>query len=382
MKHYDLIIIGGGPAGLACAIRLKDSGLKVALLEKADYPKQEVCGDGLTSDVYNQLPKLSQDLADAFQQSAECTRIQQLDVKYLNMRERNFMLSQDGKEVFHLFTCPRAHFDSLLFAEAKKSKEVEFYTNCKVLKVEYNPDDVLVQTSKGEFSASMLVAGDGIQSVALRNLQKDGTKIKAQTKPYPAVQAYYKNVKMKRQNGIKIFFYKDILPGYLWIFPLADGRFNVGITLPHPQKHKDQGNLMQVMETLVQTHPNLKPLFSEAERITPIKGRPISASKHKHALSGGRFLLIGDAAYLTNPFTGEGIGNALRSGRLAAETVKEAFLSKNFSAQNLKAYDTRYYQLSKNELWISNLALWVFNRKILTRFFIATANIIYGKYLK
>ncbi|HBY67892.1 MAG TPA: geranylgeranyl reductase, partial [Flavobacteriaceae bacterium] len=111
--------------------------------------------------------------------------------------------------------------------------------------------------------------------------------------------------------------------------------------------------LKQKFTELIENHPNLKSRFKNAKPLETIKGFGLRLGSKKKQLSGDHFLLLGDAANLIDPFTGEGIGNAIRSGRIAAEHIKKAFKERRFDADFNKKYDTNIYQAMWNELRVS-----------------------------
>jgi len=112
-------------------------------------------------------------------------------------------------------------------------------------------------------------------------------------------------------------------------------------------------NLKELLQNLLQTHPALVERFKEAQPLESVKGFGLPLGSKKRKISGERFLLTGDAAALIDPFSGEGIGNAIRSGRIAAEHIINCFAQKDFSAKFNKAYDQEIYRRMGKELKLS-----------------------------
>ncbi len=349
-KNFDVLIIGAGPAGAATAIKLGESGLKVALLDKAIFPRDKTCGDALSVDVINQLGMLSTKLASAFN-SLE-NKIPSYGVKIFSPDHHHIDIPFIHKnEKSCGFISPRMSFDHLLFEHAKEYANIEIFENCAVKQVEVLHDEVKVQSNLGTFTGNIIVGADGAHSIVSKFLGD----IKVEKKHYSAgLRVYYEGVtSFHKENFIELHFFKDILPGYLWIFPLAGNKANVGIGMLSSTVSEKKINLKEVLQRLLKTHPHLDVRFKDAKPLETIKGYGLPLGSKKRKLSGERFLLTGDAAALIDPFSGEGIGNAIRSGRVAAEHILKCFEQNHFSADYNKAYDKEIYRRMWTEFKIS-----------------------------
>lgn len=364
VKKFDVIIVGGGPAGAACAIRLADSGLKIALLDKATFPRDKTCGDALSVDVINQLGMLSGELVKRF--TALANKIPSYGVKIFSPNHQFVDIPFIYKnEKSCGFISPRFDFDNVLFQHIKEHTSVEIFEGCSVEKVEQNENKVTAKSNCGTFEAPMIIGADGAHSVVAKNL----SNITVDKEHYSAgLRVYYEGVvSFHQENFIELHFFKDILPGYLWIFPLADNKANVGIGMLSSRASKNKVNLKETLQKLITAHPNLKERFKDAKPLETIKGYGLPLGSKKRNISGERFLLVGDAAALIDPFSGEGIANAIRSGRVAAEHTIQCFKQQNFSAVFNKAYDKEIYRRMWGEFKISRLLQqlicypWAFN---------------------
>ncbi len=348
-KSFDVIISGAGPAGCATAFSLINSGLSVALLDKAVFPRDKICGDALSVDVINQLPKLSEPLREKFQSLTAKTAChgvkifspagQSVDIPFLN----------DGTQKPG-YICKRNTFDNFLVEEIRKQQYVTLVENCEVMDTCLNDEDIRVTTSNGKYIAKLMISAEGAQSVTAKKL---GDKI--DRKHYSAgLRIYYDNVKgFHADQYIELYFFTDILPGYLWIFPLPDGQANVGIGMLSSEVAFRKVNLQQTLHRLLTTHPLLKNRFSHARALEKASGFGLPLGSAKKKISGTRFLLTGDSASLIDPFTGEGIANAIRSGRIAASHAIDCFRSNQFSASFNAAYDRKIYASMQPEFLIS-----------------------------
>ena len=162
------------------------------------------------------------------------------------------------------------------------------------------------------------------------------------------LRAYYQNVgALDQDNFIELHFFKDFLPGYFWIFPLPNGHANVGVGMLSSAVSKKKVNLKKEMLRMIGTHPELQKRFANAQLIGDIKGYGLPLGSKKRSLSGNNYMLVGDAGALIDPFTGEGISNAMISGRWAAEQAAVCLQEQDFSASFMKGYDAAVY----NRLW-------------------------------
>lgn len=376
-KNFDVIIVGAGPAGVSGAIRIAQNGLNVALLDKATFPRDKTCGDALSVDVINQLELLSPALMRQFQTLEN--KVASYGVKIFSPDHNHIDIPFIYKDVKSCgYISPRINFDNLLFQYARRYSNIDIYENCTVTSASISNDKAVVETSEGTFRAEVIVGADGAHSVIAKSLGD----IKIKKEHYSAgLRVYYEGVSRFDKDGfIELHFFKDILPGYLWIFPLPDDKANVGIGVLSSVVSKKKLNLKETLQNLLKAHPHLSERFMNARPLETIKGFGLPLAGAKRNLSGERFLLAGDAAALIDPFTGEGIANAIRSGRIAAEHIIKCFDQKNFSATFNKAYDKEIYKRLSKELKISRTLQQVVRHSALFNFAVKKAK--QSKYLQ
>jgi geranylgeranyl reductase family protein len=349
-KIYDVLIVGAGPAGAASALKLGQAGLSVAILDKAKFPRDKICGDALSVDVLNQLPLLSDDLARAFDEFA--LKTPSFGVKifapYGGFIEIPFFHNGKAKSGY---ICTRVDFDNLLVHHLKKTNGVSLFENCRVNNITPGNGCLQVQTNAGTFAGKIVIGADGAQSTVSKRIQSQ----QAKRKHYSAgLRVYYEGIdSFHGDNFIELYFFRETLPGYLWIFPLPHGKANVGIGMLSSVISRKKINLKENLHQLLTTHPLLKERFHRARPIEIVKGFGLPLGSQKRKISGDRTLLVGDAAGLIDPFTGEGIGNAIRSGRVAADHIKNCFASNDFSAAFNRQYDNEIYRRMWGEFKIS-----------------------------
>lgn len=363
-REYDVIIVGAGPAGAVTALELGKAGLSVAILDKADFPRDKTCGDALSVDVVNQLSILSEKLASSFETFPGKTSSYGVKIFSPGSQHVDIPFYHQGNKKCG-YICKRFDFDNLLVQHLKEFSNVQMFVNCSVQKVEVLETCSLVHTIEGIFKAPIVVGADGAQSVVSKSLGM----YKPDREHYSGgLRIYYEGVSsFHEDNFIELYFFPEILPGYLWIFPLPENKANVGIGMLSSEISKKKINLTKTLQGLLSNHPLLKERFAKAKPVESVKGYGLPLGSTKRKISGDRFLLVGDAASLIDPFTGEGIGNAIRSGRVAAAHVLECFKNDNFSTAFNTHYDEEIYARMWKELRISRTLQhlcrypWLFN---------------------
>jgi len=364
-RLFDVVIIGAGPAGCASAYQLAESGLTIAVLEKDVFPRDKVCGDALSADVTNQFHRMDSALAEAFlkqnpKKASNGVRFFAPNHKSLDIPFKNLKYKEAAG-----FVMKRLDFDAFFAEEIKKVPNLKVFENHKVKAIEIKENSVFIETSQSIFQTKIIIGADGANSIVNRKLSLNKIDKKHHS---GGLRQYFENVTVLNESGfIELHFYKEILPGYFWVFPLPDNKANVGLGILSSEISKQNIHLKEKFTHLLNNHPNLKDRFKNAKPLEDIKGFGLPLGSKKKQLSGNRFLLLGDAANLIDPFTGEGIGNAIRSGRIAATHIEEAFKTNRFDADFNKKYDTKIYQAMWKELRVSkslqNLLKypWLFN---------------------
>ncbi len=351
MEHYDVVICGAGPAACACGLLLAQSKLKILIVDKDTFPRDKICGDALSADVMNQLAKLPGDLVSKFE--GLTTKMPSFGVQFYapSGQALDIPFAVQKTQLAPGYIIPRYDFDAFMLNEVGKYDNIKISTGIKVTTIDRSANGFLVHCTTGTISAQMVIGADGAHSAVARSLLP---KAIDRSHHCAGLRVYYENVQSMHAEGfIELHFYKELLPGYFWIFPLPGNRANVGLGVRSDQVAKNKLNLPELLNKLINEHPNLKDRFVNARPLESIKGFGLPLGSKKRRLSGDGFLLTGDAAGLIDPFTGEGIGNALRSGRIAAEVIIKAFDKQDFTAGFLQQYDKEIYKKMWSELRLS-----------------------------
>lgn len=277
------------------------------------------------------------------------------------------LVAPNGKSAEVSFVKPgyvsrRMDFDNFLFQAASAVTEVETQTNFQLDKIDRQGDVWEIKDLSGTKSlqAKLLIACDGAHSVVAR--QVAGKKVEPEHYS-AAVRAYFSGIKTFENPGmIEIILLKKFLPGYFWIFPLDNQSANVGFGMLSSAIHKRRINLKKTFYEIIHNEPIIAPRFKQAIQHGALEGMGLPLGGKKRQISGTGFMLCGDAASLIDPLNGEGIGNAMWSGLLAAQQAVSCFNQNNFNADFLKNYDQEVYRKLGPELRKKLMMQKLFNR--------------------
>jgi geranylgeranyl reductase family protein len=374
---YDIAIIGAGPSGCASALALHGNGLRVVLVDKANFPRDKVCGDAIPGQAFKAMDIINPEWGIKMRNFLDKTEV----ISDLGFLPKNKPIP--FKWTNYSYNSKRIHFDYFLLNLVRSESATTIIQDKQLQKVSIQNGMVHCDFQDGSSIQSSLIIGcDGANSVIKRQLSSLDFRDDTHS---VAVRAYYRNIK-DLQKGINEFhFLKECSPGYFWIFPLDNGWANVGFGMPSykVQKNKNHLSLRKSLNTIITTNPKIVSRFKDAECMVSTRGFALPFGSNRKPISGERFLLCGDAASLIDPIGGHGIDNAMWSGFFAAEQAIRCFQTNNFDAGFMKGYDDAVYKkigksFSKGQLLLkleifyplvfSLLALLMKNKKIGERF--------------
>ena len=300
----DLLVVGGGPAGAAAAIRGAAAGLSVVLCDKASFPRDKTCGDGLTTSALRLLERLGLDPATV----PGWEPVHEVVLRSPSGRVVELPLPADG-----LFAAvvPRAVLDAALLDVAAR-QGAAIRPGAALQQLEPTANGVAAIVGDEHITARHVIAADGMYSTVRRLSGASDPHLGE----WHAFRQYFTGVPDRR---LWVIFEPDLLPGYAWVFPVAGGRANVGFGLPRRPGVSVRPMAAQWRDLLAR--PAFRALLGAAEPEGHHRAWPIPADLARAPLWSGRVLFAGDAAGATDPMTGEGIGQALLTGILAAEAI-------------------------------------------------------------
>ncbi|MEM6765641.1 MAG: NAD(P)/FAD-dependent oxidoreductase [Bacteroidota bacterium] len=350
----DIAIIGAGPAGSSCALSLKDSGVSVLLIDKAYFPRDKICGDALSGKVVSGLKSMIPDIRAKltnFEEARDAWGIRffspsthSLDVPF----KRNPSLK---KEESPSFVLPRYAFDHLLFSAVSSCPDIRVLQGHRLTHLTRTAAGWQLDTHQGRLQAKLLIDASGATSLLAR-----------QTYPFKSspkhlsvgLRQYIQGIEGCHEQGyLELHYLPSVMPGYAWIFPMGNGKANVGIGMLSSDLHKKEDTLDQIYEQFLM-HPSICERMTQATPLERPKGWSLPFGSLKRKISGDYYLMTGDAAGLIDPFTGEGIANAILSGKLAAQKAMECFQADDFSSTFMESYDETLFSNIGAELKLSH----------------------------
>jgi len=323
----DVIVVGAGPAGSAAAYHLATAGLDVLMLEKTSFPREKVCGDGLTPRAVKALTTMgiSTDEGDGW--------LRNKGLRIIGGGGR-IELAWPDLSAYPGFGTIRARtdFDQLLARHAQKAG-VRLLENVTVTGATLDErtgrvTGVTARTKNHDaaerrFGARLVIAADGNSSrlsVSMGLHKRDDRPLGV------AVRTYYTSPRHDDEYleaWLDLWDGKDLLPGYGWIFGMGDGTSNVGLGLLNTSDSFGHIDYRVLLRRWLSAMP-AEWGFSEENRTEPVRGAalPMGFNRTPHYTRG--LVLVGDAGGMVNPFNGEGIAYAMESGEIAARTIVQA----------------------------------------------------------
>lgn len=303
----DLLVIGAGPAGCAAAITATRAGRSVVMIDKATFPRDKTCGDGLTAGALRTLESLGVPLSSLDASVPVATAI----VVSPSGRRVSMPLPSDGE---HARVMRRIDLDAAL-VHATRAAGVTVLEAATL--TELRSLDTVIEATLEDgrlLTAPFAIAADGNYSTARRLLNPEAAPVLGE---WSAFRQYFAHVD---DPALWVLFERDLLPGYAWVFPLPGGRANVGLAVR--RKSDVTGKMLAAMWRDLLERPSLRSVLgANAEAEGPHRAWPIPSHLDPARLAHGRVLFVGDAAGVVDPMTGEGIAQALETGVLAARAI-------------------------------------------------------------
>jgi geranylgeranyl reductase family protein len=364
VERADVVVVGAGPGGAAAAAHLARRGRDVILIDKETFPRDKVCGDGLTPRVVKELLDLG--LVDEATGRADGWATQ----KGLRIHGGSTTMELPWPELDDWpswgATASRRVFDATIARTAAASGARlaqrtgvtgplwRDASETRVAGVTWRREDEDGTVHEGVVHAPVVIAADGPGSIMAKRLGVE----RRPTRPMAVgVRTYYRS---RRWDDEWISSFLDLtdkdgglLSGYGWIFPLDDGTLNVGLGLLSTSREFQGTNYRRMLKEWAGNDVMQEEWdTTEENHLGPVLTGPIPMGFNRVPLHQRGVLLVGDSGGMVNPFNGEGISYAMEAGQLAAEVVDRALTTRR--TMDLDAFDTElrqrwggYYQLGK-----------------------------------
>lgn len=338
-ERPDVIVVGAGPGGSSAAYHLARQGCRALLVERQAFPRDKSCGDGLTRAAMRELARMEVSADDLRGRPALGVR-----VSMRGRGERIFEYPPELEPPSHGLVVPRVVLDHVLCERAVQAgAELRERTTARSLVIEDGIVRGVVVERDGrreELRAAAVVAADGAAS---RLARQAGLVQVSDDHMGFGIRAYVERI-VGLEDRLEIVMPlldptdRYLLPSYGWVFPIGPESANVGVGL---FERAHGSNVRELLGRFLSALREVDPRFAEAV----VRGRPRAAPMRfdfapERSFAPG-LVLVGDAAGMISPFTGEGISFAVESGRTAAEVIQRRLAAEPGAVTDTSEYATR-----------------------------------------
>ncbi len=332
-ERYDLAVVGAGPGGAATAYYASKAGLRTLLLDRQEFPRDKPCGDGLMPHAASEVALMGLgDWLDEPHHGRFTSFSMYTETAYLRQGVPPTLHGPHG------YVAAREETDARILGRATAAGAA-LHTNTRAMDLVRSTSGAvtgLEATSNGEtlrFETPIVVAADGVGGFA-------GNGMKAHQNAV-ARRQYFRGLEGLDQESLHIFITPDMNSdgaGYGWVFCFGDGRANVGAGVSTRSLQRSGRNLKDYYDRFLE-EPQLKAWLRNAEAEGPVKSWSLKMGMWGAKRYARGLMMVGDAGSMVHPISGEGVGYAMESGRLAATWAHEAHERRDFSASLLSGYE-------------------------------------------
>ncbi|HJQ29445.1 MAG TPA: NAD(P)/FAD-dependent oxidoreductase, partial [Rubrobacter sp.] len=332
-ERYDLVVVGAGPGGSSAAYHSAKAGLNTLLVDRQEFPRDKTCGDGLMPHAASEVALMG--LADWLDEPHHGK------FKGFSIYTRTAFLRQNVPPSLHGphgYVVKRQETDAKLLGRAV-SAGADFRGGVRATDLVRSASGSvtgIVASKAGEslqFDTPLVVVADGVGGFAGKGMKAHQNAV--------ARRQYFRDVEGPEKQDLHVFITKDMNAhgaGYGWVFYFGDGTANVGAGVSTAALARTGRNLKDFFDRFLE-----EPLMADWLKNATPEGPPTSWSLKMGMWGAKRYgqgtLLVGDAGSMVHPISGEGVGYALESGRLAASWANEAHVRQDFSAATLSGYE-------------------------------------------
>ncbi|MCI0497007.1 MAG: NAD(P)/FAD-dependent oxidoreductase [Thermoplasmata archaeon] len=336
---YDVAVVGAGPGGSSTAAALARRGVSVALIDRSMFPRDKVCGGAVSPRALSSLDAMG--LLPAVERGG-FRRINGVRVAAPNGTDVRGDAPSGTPYRNYGYTVLRAEFDDLMRRHAVDAG-AEFICGAPVIDVIRGGDGaitgvVLRRDGRTEVEARAVVGADGAGSVVAR---KSGLYARDTENLGVAVRVVYANVG-GLEDYVEFHYDRSVLPGYAWIFPLADDRVNIGLGGFGDRFKRAGTDVFHLLDVFIRTNRWARDRLKDARVVMEPAGWALPMGGRTPMTVADGVVLVGDSAHQINPLTGEGIEYAMEAGAMAADVLAKALDEGDLSRGRLMEYDRRW----------------------------------------
>ncbi|MFT3703850.1 MAG: geranylgeranyl reductase family protein [Agriterribacter sp.] len=341
-KHYDIIIVGGGPSGSAASIFLKkhNPSVNICIIDKATFPRKKSCGDGLSPGVADIIKEAGMNMF-----FAEKTPISIFQLVCPGVIDLKYDMKNMGSISNAGYVFPREFFDDQLIKHAA-TVGVDIFENHEIINITeagtFSTD--ISCTHAGNtivFNSKLVIGADGVHSQVRKYLHVAPNS----NKHMGIALRYYCTIKQPAEPYLRIDILKSLKNSYGWVFPVSATTANIGIGVDMDVHKKKNINLNTELDKyLLFLREDFQPEIIGGTR----SGYPLPYGSELPKLVYNNKVLIGDAASMINPLTGEGIYYGMQAGKMLAEHIAVNFNATDTLQQSLAAFEEAFTGNYKN----------------------------------
>ncbi len=354
MPDYDVIVVGGGPGGSTAAGLLSKRGWNVGLFDKESFPRDKPCGDAISGKSVRVLEEL--DIVEHVEENPHqvangvifsSPKGDEVQIDFPKKKAAEWRRERGASPYTNPgYVCRREVYDNIVFQAARKFG-ADAHEETPIEELVWDGDRVAgVKTANGdEYTADCVIGAGGSLCPVARGV---GAYDRDPDHWVAAIRVYWDDIADLTDN-IELHFLDSVIPGYFWIFPLDNGRANVGVGMLESKINEDgnERDLKALLEEAYE-HPMFEGRFDNATKVEGSqRGWILPLGSKQRPIHGNGWVLVGDSAQLIDPFSGEGIGNAMMSASLATERLDKVLNNGGATRANLAPYE----QAVRDEMW-------------------------------